>query len=736
MSYYDNISENALDFIDNPTYHFRLFLAKERGHVDFPAIGDSENIVYVDEVKTKVDAKGTLKRTQLVLLAETGGTSISLDSVDIETIPSMSPQTKTGTATSVSFTIKEPNSATFLDDMKLAALSLSIDNFQKCTYYLELTFLGRTEPTSVPTRLNKRWIYPLAIAKMNIGVDSSGANYECSAIVYPDHGYGDTFGTLPAVWASDNSTKTAYDALRNLEKFINPLPGLNTDDYKSHPNKARTKNRYYFILDKSLKDIKLATADKDLKYTALRDSKYYAGDSEGEKMLKFPEKTSLTDVVDSIMSLTTLFKPEKIQKEDVNDDGEKICKDGVKFHKLYKIQTKSSSIDFNSSLPLSFDDPPISGTLSELVNRDEFKKVVGLNPITDDYSKCIIYYITSFETPQIHTTTEVTTSKSSKEKLDSVRHLVSKRYDYIFTGLNTQVHDFDLEFNTAFYQSFPIYGKSDDQRAKDAAKYLPPEQQKEIQKQKVLHKSPCAKSQADLTAASRSTNNDKNNLESTPDGSRSFFNSIMSQSMQQGSHNGDMMNIDLSIKGDPSWLNVGYVSTQINLNRLKLESSDKVNLDESAFAFNALNSSDTTKPVIAGDVKQISFYEKAPMIIFRALPPARFDDDTGLYKSALSEERSQSLINGLYYVTKVNHSFEMGNFTQSLQCFRENRVNGQDVEKELNGEISSVTNEQFVNNYLNSSQPFTTDPIIDFSSNSIASTNTRTLPLTNNTGNT
>jgi hypothetical protein len=103
---------NVLDKFDQATYHFRLFVTKERVNSTLPSSNafSSSAGVLPPSATVGVDEK-------IFLLAETGSTRISIDNVEIESIPVSSQKTKTSTFTSVNFDLYESGSVVFFDEL-------------------------------------------------------------------------------------------------------------------------------------------------------------------------------------------------------------------------------------------------------------------------------------------------------------------------------------------------------------------------------------------------------------------------------------------------------------------------------------------------------------------------------------------------------------------------------------------------------------------------------------------
>lgn len=192
-----------------------------------------------------------------------------------------------------------------------------------------------------------------------------------------------------------------------------------------------------------------------------------------------------------------------------------------------------------------------------------------------------------------------------------------KEYNYVYTGQNQQILDFDIDFNTMFftvltamekkYQAERVQVTKEDQDKPDTNNKTG---QALVQVSRPLPVINLAQDKTEIT----STN--QKNVEATD-----LFKSMMSNSR------GDMINVQLKIAGDP-----------------QLIKQDDV--------FSNLNGS------LATDKRELFV-----KLEFRL--PEDIDQTTGLYKI-----NERSVFSGIYKIISVNNLFERGQFTQTLDLIR------------------------------------------------------------------
>ena len=412
------ISTNILDEIDSPTYHFRLFAFQEKGIVNIPDINDERSYVHMHTLEEVEDGKVVGNPKQLpVLIAETGASRVGLDNIEINYIPAHSPQTGTGQATTFTFDIIEPGSVSFFDELRLSAISLGNDSYTKCSYYLELTFLGRStehqkeNAGSNPTRLNQRWIYPIHITKVTMSVDSSGAQYASEAVIAGDIAHQPAYGAVATNFKAIG--KNAREILFELEKFLN-VPTEGEDEKDQHINVKKLKNKYYIFVDEDLQK-KLEFNKERLNNVTNSEPFTVATPKSGEKEFSWEGGIPITSIIDNLLSITDMIDQRNLDEvlgEEVVVDkttGEKTTKKCVKKtkedYKLYKIITKSAPINYENNLPTDSRNMTTMGTLN--ANLVEKRSLLGpnvpvpLNPESNEYSQAIIYYITNYDAQSV-----------------------------------------------------------------------------------------------------------------------------------------------------------------------------------------------------------------------------------------------------------------------------------------------------------------------------------------------
>jgi hypothetical protein len=224
---------------------------------------------------------------------------------------------------------------------------------------------------------------------------------------------------------------------------------------------------------------------------------------------------------------------------------------------------------------------------------------------------------------------------------DAKRFMARKKYDYIFTGNNTEIMNLDINYNIAYYSS----------------KF------KGLQQQQNLIDQPTDNNTARVF--SRDEVVEKNLPHSAYPGSGKTTNVGFYGSNEQfdafvdafSNPESDMVNIEMEIRGDPVYLSA---------NQFNLMSKPS---DLNGGVYENKNKSKTTSDYTAYDSRSKSYNlnmaEPYVMVNFKA--PVDIDLSTGLYKF---DQGDDVVFNGLYRVVKIENIFQSGQFTQQLRLIR------------------------------------------------------------------
>jgi len=395
-----DIEDNILDLYDLPTYHFRLYMMSD------------------DAVRLKTF--GPASRSQRIVIAESGVTAMAIEDVTIETISSISRKAGIGTATEFSMTIQEPFGATLIDQISNAAKFLGVGNFARIPFFLELSFRGRVvdglDQLGIENELRDLvWTWPILLTQMAIDVGSGGSTYTLQAAVYAD--------SAQTNQASDTQQPVSIEAKTVGEFFIEFQKQMN----ERAASKIESSNyvhadTYQFFLDQEIYDASIvpdSLADRQNRAEGYNEST-------GKMSFSFIPPISIDRIVENVLSLTTLFQTQIKGTEDPDAVGDDKKGEDATTQLLYRMITDTA-----------------------LGYYDENRS---------DYQHNYRYLISSYEMTTVQTPSNNASTQSSQQRIDTLRRKgrIKKLYNYIYTGLNDQVLDFDLTFNFNWYAALPL----------------------------------------------------------------------------------------------------------------------------------------------------------------------------------------------------------------------------------------------------------------------------------------
>jgi hypothetical protein len=478
--------------------------------------------------------------------------------------------------------------------------------------------------------------------------------------------------------------KSVTDVLQQLsERIKNPDKEIKNENNISikNPNVDK-KNKVFF--DTSLmdsEDLLFVSQEKIINRKNEMVSFEYKGEAQdGAKTFTFSRGTSYTAIIDICMSLTKMaaiqVKPltdkqeqglKSISKEEDRKKARKEITDRV-IKKMYKIHTRSANISYNA--PLQSFPNVVTSQLPEdpLSNAgfnyksDIFGAPVIINPVTNDYSKISVYYVTPYRDSSAIDTDNINVKVLS---VNEVKNSIKKIYNYNFTGLNDQIIDFDVNFNFAFFYDLPSANAKDRSdgnttSASNNAEHTGSTGASETQStSNGFGSTPKTDEEKNNMAKNTSGQNQTINAAYEGTGPRSYFNSLLDNTMNANT-SGDLLTVEAKIKGDPFWL------------------GEAMSLSDKTF-YKLLLRTETA-------IDEVSYWDRQAMFVFRLFQSEENTQDSGTV--SVTSARTNRTITGLYYVIKVKHTFAGGKFEQQLDARRESRVNVNEINNFIKSRIN------------------------------------------------
>lgn len=399
---------NVLDNFDLTTYHFKLYM--------------------IDNAS--VEAQQYISPRKRVTIAESGVTAaILIDSVELTTFVGQHYENKNKQTTAFKFGLSEPFGASLIDRIYMASLELSIVNYTESMFFLELTFRGRDAKTSepvMPTQIgDHKMTWPIKIVKIESTIETGGTMYDVNAFLYTNLGFANEYaGVTPSVLTfatggKPADTDTIGNALQELERVFNASMSQQAALSMTFPDEIM------LVVDDRLAKLPLNAEDSSQSRKGAETTH-----TKEPKPLTIPKNYSLLRAINNIMTASAEYV-RRARDADVAAKEE----NSEKKPKLKKTHRVSTYIQH-----------------------------IGTDIIRNVPRRRFVFIISEFKTASlISNMSELTGNKDSGTTFDELVKInaIRKHYNYVYTGLNDQILEFEAKFNFGWYVSRPIFGGND-----------------------------------------------------------------------------------------------------------------------------------------------------------------------------------------------------------------------------------------------------------------------------------
>lgn len=559
----------------------------------------------------------------------------------------ISPTPKTGNQNAIKFEfdIIEPYSmGLLLQSMQSAALSNNYASYLDNTpYVFKLEFKGYDE-TMTPFRIVKPKYFVMKLTKVTFNVNEQGSVYKVEGVPFNHQALSDVHNVTYTDLSLTGNTvaEVCNNLMENLNKNEKTLKDEgkldHPDEYviefpanaqvssvfskpppeapsaTSNPNKPPTptvttsRPATSETLDYDPNDI----GASDFAYTATTAGNYnYADESkvidpitgkvfkdrikidQKNRQFLFPQAQKLTDIVTQIV-LNSRYAKDVINPKRIDESG---------LVRWFKIDVQMQFLEFDAKI--------------------------------GDFAKKIIYRVIPYK---VHSS--IFANPNAVPPYKNLERIITKKYDYIYTGQNSEILNFNIQINNLFYsginpnvESQNVYRNNPDVRVAE-----------EDSEKTETGEGPAQKAQLSTFGRRRVFKDPsalKEETSGTPDKDvpQKVANAFHRAFIQGTS--ADLINVDLEIIGDTYWL----VDTGIaNYFSPTQPGSELITEDGSAN------------------------YEGSDVFVFITFRTPADVDSIGLYR--WPGDGKVSPFTGIYRVTRCESMFENGMFKQRLRCIR------------------------------------------------------------------
>ena len=178
--------------VPNPLRNFNSFNSViELGALSISEINNNTYVGkgYADEMIVR-NVGGKLERRVQTDFEGSQHAEYYIEDLEIKTLISPNPRSGVAKATKVTFKVIEPYSmGQFLQALQIGALNAGFPNYLKAPFLLSINFVGHTESGTTEFGDKSQRLIPIKLIKSEMNVESGGTTYDVSAIAWSESAY-------------------------------------------------------------------------------------------------------------------------------------------------------------------------------------------------------------------------------------------------------------------------------------------------------------------------------------------------------------------------------------------------------------------------------------------------------------------------------------------------------------------------------------------------------------------
>jgi len=397
-----NFEPNVLDNFDTYTYHWKFFIT---------SLEDAKN-------------GNVLNLDAQTIIAESGVSDLTIDKVEVHGIAVPSVEAGTGTQTIIKFEIVEPSGAGLLDKMYYQAIALGIGNWLVMPTFLQLEFRGRTPETAESTEAGLsglKWVWPIKLTNTKANVTNVGTRYEFDAIMYDELAQSNSYFSIQhnIVLTEITDFKSAITDLENK---------LNADQFEKLIDNYSIPDTYQFHVDPAFAK-KMITLPNQTE----NSSRNASFNVLGQKSAAFNAGTGIDKIVDALCGNMAYFQKKMQNAPAPSAQPRTSTTETNQMKSLWRVITETK--------PIAYD----------LLRQDN---AVEIHVYIVEYDLGMV----DVDAAQTGQTPESISAEKKRFLEYAQKKIMKKKYNYIFTGLNDQIRNLDLNMNFAFAASLSRFG--------------------------------------------------------------------------------------------------------------------------------------------------------------------------------------------------------------------------------------------------------------------------------------
>jgi len=446
-------------------------------------------------------------RTQLEKAAGITG-EYFIDDVEIKCLIAPGSKTKQTNATNITFNVMEPYSmGLFLQTLHIAAAQAGYTNYLECVYLLQVDFIGYDDNGRSFKDSSSKRMFPLKLSNVTFDVSEGGSNYQVEAIPYHEIALSDEIQQTQV--AVDIKGTTIVDFLQTGPESLSTILNTREQEQVKAGNK-KVADEYVIMFPNELTSASAAGAGKteDTNGATTQSETSEAGAVSDEKKQELFEQLSgieggevpadfdaeISKILGIVVKRSQIGESirEAAEKEDnVNvigkskvaksylDEGKqmfgkpaftedkekapgvfqrgniKISDEGrrINFASGTKIQTIIEEVILLSDYARKFvtEQPDTNGMKQWFRIETDLFLIPGNDNVaqTGEGAKVFVYKVVPYKTH----VARITSPTTAPPGYTNLRKQAARQYDYMYTGQNDDIINFDIDINVAFFQA-------------------------------------------------------------------------------------------------------------------------------------------------------------------------------------------------------------------------------------------------------------------------------------------
>ena len=616
--YATNIKPNWCSSVNLSSYKLTLYIVK-------PSLWNTPNELANDAA--------AIARRDAMIIAETGASTVfNIDNVNLITFIRGGQANADAKAGVVQFQMQEVLGFNFLDKILAISTEFGFPTIASANYVMKIEFVGKDPDTDMRTTYPNIFLYSLTFSEIQASVDQSGTTYDIIALN----------NSRTAKYNSSVYTPVTVTGFNTLNEFISEVQKAcnkyEADIISTEQDGGPQPRKHWEIrLDSTLTNAS-APAGPD----PVEAAGYGAGqvDPSLAKFLPKPKSVNLSNA-----PMMGMGDSGSATKQTAETDGTRtitinrntnisdwleqtITRQLPAFTEYSKAEKKKVG-----SVPIIKASTNVeqSEKIDPRTNTPELKIIITVGVYNDSAQAP-----TDLQRHEAH----ITKKKNQQEYVTSIGTQIVKKYNWLYTGQNTEVMGFDLNVNNAFFiaqdpnqgNNYPEASQMKTPSQPVRATTISPGQQAFLSQVEV-QRIPIERSQGMVQPASSKS-------QSTNEESGQNMDTMHDRQMARREQ--DFLNMTLEVKGDPFWLGAG----------VSIEGRD----------------------ISLGDVSNGTVY-----LAFLTYKP----EETVTYTEGQRRGDMDTAASGLYEVFKVEHTLASGQYKSTLHCIRNRNFSTYLMQQEL-----------------------------------------------------